>query len=106
MKFPAATTCPTDHMKQALEDAEKKGMQYRSIENIENMTKEERHEIIKLRNDIVFRECFPGNQRGIHLTEKGLDIMEEYVKEVRDVVGMEIPIATDHFRPDQHWFLH
>ena len=65
-------------------------MQYRAITNIEDMTKEERYDIIKLRNEIVFRECFPGNQRGIHLTEKGLDIMEEYVKQVRDVVGMEI----------------
>ena len=45
-------------------------MQYRAIANIEDMSKEERYDIIKLRNEIVFRECFPGNQRGIHLTEK------------------------------------
>lgn len=98
-EVPGATTCPTDHMKQALADAENRGMQYRAIANIEDMSKEERYDIIKLRNEIVFRECFPGNQRGIHLTEKGLDIMEEYVKQVRDVVGMEVPIATDHFGP-------
>ncbi len=34
---------------------------------------------------------------GIHITEKGLDYLEEYVKEVRAVVGYEIPIAIDHF---------
>jgi gluconate/galactonate dehydratase len=34
---------------------------------------------------------------GIHLTEKGLDYLEEYVKAARDVVGYDIPIAIDHF---------
>jgi L-alanine-DL-glutamate epimerase-like enolase superfamily enzyme len=34
---------------------------------------------------------------GIRVTEKGLDILEEYVKEVRDVIGWEIPLAIDHF---------
>ena len=34
---------------------------------------------------------------GIHLTEKGLDILEKYVKDVRDVIGYEVPLAIDHF---------
>lgn len=34
---------------------------------------------------------------GIRVTEKGLDIFEEYVKGVRDIVGWEIPLATDHY---------
>ncbi len=34
---------------------------------------------------------------GIHITEKGLDFLENYVAEARDVVGYEIPIALDHF---------
>ena len=34
---------------------------------------------------------------GIHLTEKGFDMLEQYVKEVRDVIGYEIPLAIDHF---------
>lgn len=34
---------------------------------------------------------------GIHLTEKGLDILENYVKDVRDVIGYEVPLAIDHF---------
>ena len=34
---------------------------------------------------------------GIHITEKGLDILEEYVSQIRDVVGYEVPIAVDHF---------
>lgn len=34
---------------------------------------------------------------GIHLIEKGLDYLENYVKEVRDVIGYEVPLAMDHF---------
>ena len=34
---------------------------------------------------------------GIQLTEKGIKEISEYVKTVRDIVGYEIPIATDHF---------
>lgn len=34
---------------------------------------------------------------GIHLTEKGLDFLENYISEVRDVIGYEIPLAIDHF---------
>lgn len=34
---------------------------------------------------------------GIHVTEKGLDILEEYVSQVREVIGYEIPLAIDHF---------
>ena len=34
---------------------------------------------------------------GIHLTEKGLDFLENYVCQVREVIGYEIPLAIDHF---------
>jgi len=34
---------------------------------------------------------------GIHVTELGLDILEQYVKDVRSVIGYEIPLAIDHF---------
>lgn len=34
---------------------------------------------------------------GIHLTEKGLDILEEYVADVRSIIGYEVPLAIDHF---------
>ncbi len=34
---------------------------------------------------------------GIQITEKGLDIMEKYVADVRSVIGYEIPLALDHF---------
>ena len=34
---------------------------------------------------------------GIHLTEHGLDVLENYVREVRDVIGYGVPLAIDHF---------
>lgn len=33
----------------------------------------------------------------IHVTEKGLDILEQYVADVRSVIGYEVPLAIDHF---------
>ena len=34
---------------------------------------------------------------GIQVTEKGLDILEQYVADVRGVIGYDIPLAIDHF---------
>ena len=34
---------------------------------------------------------------GIRLTDKGLDVFEEYVSRVREGIGWEIPLATDHY---------
>jgi L-alanine-DL-glutamate epimerase-like enolase superfamily enzyme len=34
---------------------------------------------------------------GIHITEKGLDVLEEFVDAVRGRIGYEIPLAFDHF---------
>jgi L-alanine-DL-glutamate epimerase-like enolase superfamily enzyme len=39
----------------------------------------------------------PHYATGIHITEKGLDYLENYVKEVRDEIGYEVPLAIDHF---------
>jgi L-alanine-DL-glutamate epimerase-like enolase superfamily enzyme len=33
---------------------------------------------------------------GIHITNKGLDFLEQYMADVRDVIGYEIPLAIDH----------
>ena len=34
---------------------------------------------------------------GIEITDKGLGVMSDYVAQVREIVGMEIPLAADHF---------
>lgn len=34
---------------------------------------------------------------GIELTEKGIGLMSDYVGEIRSIVGMDIPLAADHF---------
>ena len=34
---------------------------------------------------------------GIELTDKGIAMMADYVGQVREVVGMEIPLSADHF---------
>ena len=34
---------------------------------------------------------------GIQITEKGLDYLEAYIKEIRETIGYEVPLAIDHF---------
>jgi L-alanine-DL-glutamate epimerase-like enolase superfamily enzyme len=34
---------------------------------------------------------------GIELTEKGIGLMADYVGDIRSIVGMDIPLAADHF---------
>jgi gluconate/galactonate dehydratase len=34
---------------------------------------------------------------GVHITEVGLDALEQYVADVRSVIGYEVPLAADHF---------
>lgn len=34
---------------------------------------------------------------GIQITQKGIDILVEYVRAVREVIGYEVPLAVDHF---------
>lgn len=34
---------------------------------------------------------------GIDITPKGIDLMASYVAQVREAIGMEIPLAADHF---------
>jgi len=34
---------------------------------------------------------------GVHITEKGLENLEQYVANVRSVIGYQVPLAADHF---------
>jgi len=34
---------------------------------------------------------------GVQITKKGLDYLESYVKDVRNIIGYEVPLALDHF---------
>lgn len=34
---------------------------------------------------------------GIHVTKKGLDVLEERVRTIRDIIGYDVPLATDHY---------
>ncbi|MGO7939609.1 mandelate racemase/muconate lactonizing enzyme family protein, partial [Rhizobium ruizarguesonis] len=33
---------------------------------------------------------------GLHFADKGLDFLEQYIAEVREGIGMDIPLAIDH----------
>lgn len=51
--------------------------------------------IMKQKNYEVF--TLPHAMTGIHITEKGLDYLEKYLSDVREVIGYEVPLAIDHF---------
>ncbi|OBR63706.1 mandelate racemase [Paenibacillus oryzae] len=55
------------------------------------------NELRKLRNKHYDMYNIAHPFTAIHVTEKGLDMLEQYVAEVRDVIGYEVPLAIDHF---------
>ena len=48
------------------------------------------------RNAAYDAQNVPHPFTGLHFSEKGLDLLEQYIAEVREVIGMEIPLAIDH----------
>lgn len=52
-------------------------------------------ELMMGKNYEVF--TIPHYATNIHITEKGMDYLEDYVKQVREVAGYEVPLAIDHF---------
>ncbi|KKI89790.1 mandelate racemase [Bacillus sp. SA1-12] len=54
-------------------------------------------ELRNLKNRLYDIYNIPHPFTGIHVTEKGLDMLEQYVAEVRDVIGYEVPLSIDHF---------
>jgi L-alanine-DL-glutamate epimerase-like enolase superfamily enzyme len=46
------------------------------------------------RNEFAYK---PHPFTGIRITDRGLSIMRDYVATVRDIIGWDIPLATDHY---------
>ena len=51
-------------------------------------------DMMRAKNYEVF--TIPHHASGIHITNKGLNYLENYVREVREVIGYKIPLAIDH----------
>ena len=51
-------------------------------------------DVMRAKNYEVF--TIPHHASCVHITEKGLDYLENYVREVRGVIGYEVPLAIDH----------
>ena len=52
-------------------------------------------DLMRHKNYEVF--TIPHYATGIHITERGLDYLEDYVRQIREVIGYEVPLAIDHF---------
>jgi gluconate/galactonate dehydratase len=57
--------------------------------------KDEEARNLRNRSYDIFNVAHPFT--GIHLTEKGIDLLEQYVCDVRSVIGYQVPLAADHF---------
>ena len=47
--------------------------------------------------NFTYGEPAPGMFTGIELTEKGIAIMADFVGQVREIIGMDVPLSADHF---------
>jgi L-alanine-DL-glutamate epimerase-like enolase superfamily enzyme len=63
-------------------------------QRIRDADPETRHELLRQRFAIQ-NVMHPFT--GVHVTETGLDYLEQYVAAVREVIGYEVPLAIDHF---------
>ncbi|MBW7453526.1 mandelate racemase/muconate lactonizing enzyme family protein, partial [Paenibacillus sepulcri] len=63
-------------------------------QNFNEMSDEQIRDIANRHYDIY---NIPHPFTGIHVTEKGLDLLEQYVADVRAVIGYQVPLAVDHF---------
>lgn len=50
----------------------------------------------RVRNAAYDLHNVPHPFTGLHYSDKGLDFLEQYIAEVREVIGMDIPLAIDH----------
>jgi L-alanine-DL-glutamate epimerase-like enolase superfamily enzyme len=87
---PGALTAPLGF----LEEFRSKGREYHRYLRSRNKFDDE---FYALRNAAFDVQNVAHPFTGIHITEKGLDYLEQYVKEVREVIGWDIPLAIDHF---------
>jgi L-alanine-DL-glutamate epimerase-like enolase superfamily enzyme len=87
---PGALTAPLGF----LEEFRSKGREYHHYLRSKNKLDDE---FYALRNAAFDVQNVAHPFTGIHITEKGLDYLEQYVKEVREVIGWDIPLAIDHF---------
>lgn len=84
---PGALCAPLGFVQELKESSEK----YTAIPR--NLNDEERLN----RNRWYDNQNIPHSFTGVQVTEHGFDILEQYVKDVREVIGYEVPLAIDHF---------
>ena len=64
----------------------------RNITDIDDLSRR-----IYARNNAYDRRRILHPFTGVQITELGLDYLENYVAEVRSIIGMQVPLALDHF---------
>ncbi len=68
-----------------------------SSENYTAIPRKVSEEERRARNRWYDNQNIPHSFTGVQVTEHGFDILEQYVKDVRETIGYEVPLAIDHF---------
>jgi L-alanine-DL-glutamate epimerase-like enolase superfamily enzyme len=93
---PGALTAPLGFIEE-YENAHMGQWAARNPNNVKKPDKDDKLESYAERRRAIDILSIPGPFTGIRITEKGLDVMEEYVRDVRGVIGYDAPLAVDHF---------
>lgn len=56
-----------------------------------------RAEVAAANAELYDFNCIPHPFTNMHVTEQGLDALEDYIAQIRDVIGYKVPLAIDHF---------
>ncbi|WP_333648605.1 mandelate racemase/muconate lactonizing enzyme family protein [Lacrimispora sp.] len=74
-----------------VEELKKSSLAYDAVKRkVSPLEREQRNRYYDMQN-------IPHPFTGVQVTEHGYEILEEYVREVREVIGYDIPLAIDHF---------
>ena len=94
---PDAICCPVGFKEDGLDCWNPYRQYYGKVLKDDKLSQEEQLALYAKRRAECAKTAVPGPLQCVHITEHGLDVLEEYVKDVRSVLGYEVPIAMDHF---------
>jgi L-alanine-DL-glutamate epimerase and related enzymes of enolase superfamily len=94
--IPGAVSAPTDYVEKYRESRRKWMDSWGTIYKDPSLSEADQLEVYRKQHAYVDLATVPGPLTGLHVTEKGLDLIEEYISQVRDIIGYEMPLAVDH----------
>lgn len=93
---PGAVDAPKDYIERYKKARHEWHVNMGKLQKDPSLNLSEQLEKYKIYHEDMDLATVYGPLTGLRVTEKGLDLMEEYVSEVRSIVGYDVPLAVDH----------